>query len=661
MTMPSKFLFALLSSAAFLVAQTPQLSDADVNTARTTFENRCSGCHGSDANGGELGPPIAGKVRSLTDAQIATVVTQGRKGMPSFNIPAAELTKLSGFLRMLEPADVGFKKYKLKAQLANGKSVEGTVVNESITDVQMVGDDKKVHLLRRLDGGKFREVTSEVDWATYNGSITGNRFTSMTQISKLNVRQVAPRWSFTLPTGSALQGTPLVSEGLMFVTNANECYALDAGNGRVVWHYQRPRTRNLVGNAAGGNNRGVAVSGDKVFMVTDNAHLIALNRVDGSLVWDKEMADWHQNYNATSAPIVVGDMVVSGTAGGEEGVRGFISAYKQSTGERVWLIWTVPAPGEKGSETWKGNGITHGGAAAWFTGVYDAETDTIFWQTGNPGPDYNADERGGDNLYSDSMLALDAKTGKMKWYYQTTPHDQWDWDTTETPIVVNATWQGKPRKLLLHGNRNGFFYVFDRTDGKLLLAKKFINEMTWSTGVGPDGRPVRVVGQEPTPAGTRVCPSQDGATNWYSPSYNPATGLFYMQTNEKCSIYSLRPTGGWEAGRPFLGGAERTDLKTKSQRILRAMDIQTGSVKWELPQYGRVESWGGTLATSNGLVFFCDDSGAFAAADAVTGKLLWSFQTSQNWKASPMAYQFDGKERIAVAAGGTILSFGLPE
>ncbi len=629
---------------------------------RKTFENRCSGCHGSDGNGGELGPPIAGRVRAIADAQIATTVREGlpTRGMPGNNINDSEMPKLISFLKSLEPRETGFRPYKLKAALPGGKTVEGMVVNEGPDDLQLRSEDRKIHLLRKLDGGKFREVTSEVGWSTYNGNIGGNRYTNLTQISKANIKKVAPRWTFTLGDSSSLQGTPLVVDGVMYVTTANQCYALDAGNGRVIWHFKRARTQRLIGNAAGGINRGVAIAGDKVFMATDNAHLLALNKSDGAIVWETEMADWTQNYNATSAPIVVGDMVVSGTAGGEEGVRGFISAYDQATGKRIWQTWTVPAPGEPGSETWKGRDITHGGATAWFTGVYDAETDTVFWQAGNPGPDYNGDERGGDNLYSDSILALDSKTGKMKWYYQTTPHDQWDWDTTETPLVINTTWQGQPRKLLVQGNRNGFFYVFDRTNGKLLLAKQFIKELTWATGIGPDGKPLRIAGQAPSEKGTRVCPSQDGATNWYSPSYNPQTGLFYMQTNEKCSIYSLS-SAEWEAGKAFLGGAQKTDPSTKAQRILRALDLQTGAVKWELPQQGTADSWGGTLATSNGLIFFCDDSGAFAAADAVSGKLLWNFQTSQNWKASPMAYQFDGKEYIAVAAGTNIMAFGLVE
>lgn len=599
---------------------------------------------------------------NLSDEQISNTVRNGlpTRGMPANTVAALEMPQLIAVLRALIPRETGFRPYALKAALTNGKTVEGMVVNEALEDLQMRGSDGKIHLLRRVDAKQYREVTSEVNWPFYNGGLTGNRFTTMTQITKANVRKVAPKWVFTMPNAFGLQGTPVVVDGVMFVTNANECFALDAGSGRAIWHFQRPKTRGLVGNAAGGNNRGVAVAGEKVFMVTDNAHLLALSRSTGEIVWEIEMADWHQNYNATSAPLVIGDTVVTGTAGGEEGVRGFISAYAVATGKRVWRTWTIPNAGEPGSETWKGNGIAHGGAAAWFTGSYDTDTDTIFWQVGNPGPDYNGKERGGDNLYSDSILALDAKTGKLKWHYQTTPHDLWDWDTTETVMLLNTNWQGQPRKLLAQANRNGFFYVFDRVTGKLLLSKKFINEMTWATGVDANGRPQFVAGQEPSTKGTRVCPSQDGATNWYSPSFNPATGLYYIQTNEKCSVYSLRPVE-WKAGHPFLGGAEKTDAETKPHRILRALDLQTGAVKWELPQKGEANSWGGTLATSTGLVFFGDESGAFAAADAVTGKLLWSFQTSQNWKASPMAYQFDGKEYLAVAASGNVIAFGVVE
>ncbi len=649
-----------------LMVGTSAKANAQGNSAegRKAFESRCSICHGADGNGGEMGPPITRRLQSMDDGQVKTTILSGLpdRGMPAVNVNETEMPVLLAYIRTLRPrrGGFGFTQYPLKATLTNGKTLQGTVISEGFIEAALRSDDKRIHLLRKMEGGKFTEVTSEVNWTTYNGDVGGNRYTTLTQINKSNVKRVAPLWMFTLPNVSGLQVTPLVVDGLMYVTAGNECYALDAGNGRQIWHYQRPRTKGLVGGGAGGTNRGAAYANGKIFMDTDNAHIIALDRWDGSLLWETEIADSKLNYSATSAPIVVGNLVITGTAGGEEGARGFIAAYDQNTGKEVWRFWTVPGRGEPGSETWKGKGIEHGGAVAWFTGVYDSETDTVFWQAGNPGEDYNGDERVGDNLYSDCILALDAKTGKLKWHYQTTPHDLWDWDTTETPLVINANWEGKPRKLLVQGNRNGFFYVFDRTNGKLLLAKQFIKELTWASGIGPDGRPILQPNQEPSPAGTRVCPSQDGATNWYSPSWNPITGLFYMQTNEKCSIYTKREEE-FALGRAFLGGGQRVDPASKPVRILRALDLQTGAVKWEVPQIGTANSWGGTLATSTGLVFFGEDSGAFAAADASTGKILWTFPTGVNWKASPMIYQFGGKEIVAVAAGAGIMAFGLVE
>ena len=501
-------------------------------------------------------------------------------------------------------------------------------------------------------------MTSQTDWPTYNGNVGGNRYTTLTQITPGNISRLAPRWVFTIPNVTRLETTPVVVDGIMYVTSGNECYALDGGSGRVLWHFQRPRTKGLVGNAAGGFNRGVAVSGDRVFMATDNAHLLGLNRFTGAVLWETETADWHQNYNATSAPLVVGDLVISGTAGGEQGARGFVAAFDQATGKEAWRFWTVPAPGEPGSETWKGKGIEHPSSVTWLTGTYDPQLDTVYWPTGNPGPDYNDDERGGDNLYSCSMLALDAKTGKLKWYYQFTPHDVWDWDATETPVLVDANWQGQLRKLLIQANRNGFFYVLDRIDGKLLLAKPFVRNLNWASGIGMDGRPIRK--SDLAMFNTKVCPSQSGATNWFSTSYNPATGLFYVQTTESCSIFTKRPVE-WEAGRGYLGGNVRTTTAEPRPKVLRAIDVRTGEIAWELPQVGRGDSWGGTLTTASGLVFFGEDSGMFEAVDAAHGKPLWQFQTNQLWKASPMTYIFDGKQYVGVASGQNIIAFGLVE
>lgn len=628
---------------------------------RKIFESRCSVCHGADANGGEMGPAITRRVPNLPDQQLKQTIREGlpQRGMPpQSNLTDPELIQLIAFLRSLPPGDdLAFKPYPAKIELNGGGTLQGFVVSEAFGEAAVRTADGRLHLLRKLAGGKFREVTSQAGWPTYNGDIGGNRYTSATQIDKSNVTRVAPRWTFTVPNLSRLQTTPIVVDGVMYVTSGNECYALDAGTGHLIWRYQQPRAPGENRDGGGGANRGAAYADGRIFMNTHNAHLVALDRSTGKRLWDTEMGD-PRHYAASSAPLAVGNLVVTGPLGGEQGSRGFIAAFDQKTGKEVWRFWTVPAPGGPGSETWKGKGIEHGGAPGWFTGVYDASADTVFWQTGNPGEDYNGDERLGDNLYSDCILALDAKTGKLKWYYQTTPHDLWDWDTTETPLVIDANWEGSPRKLLVQGNRNGFFYIFDRTNGKLLLAKQFLKNLTWAGGIGSDGRPILVPGQEPSAAGTHVCPSQDGATNWYSPSFNPALNLFFMQTNEKCSVYTKR-SDEFALGRDFLGGAQRVDPNPKPQRILRALDLQTGEVKWEAPQVGIADTWGGTLATASGLVFYGEDSGAFVAADARTGATLWTLHVNADWHASPMVYDFDGKELIGIAVGPTVMALGL--
>ncbi len=637
------------------------LPGQDSDPGRRLFENRCSRCHGADGNGGELGPAITRRLASHDDRQLADLIRQGipESGMPPSQFNAADQALLTHFLRSIQIN--GFRRplERLTVQTTDGRTLQGDVLNRGFNDVQLRTADHHIHLLRR-SGERYREVTSGTGWPGYNGDPGGNRYTTLSQITPANVSRLAPSWIFPLPNAGRLEVTPVVVDGIMYVTNTNECFALDAGTGREVWHYRRAPTRGFPQQSAG-INRGVAVAGNRVFMETDDARVIALDRSTGELLWDTVLADWHQNYFATSAPLVAGGLVVAGVGGGEHGARGFVAAFDQATGKEAWRFWTVPKPGEPGSETWQGAGIQHGGAPTWFTGTYDAELDTVYWPSGNPSAEYNGDDRGGDNLYSDCILALDAKTGRLKWYYQTTPHDLWDWDAAETPIVLDADWHGTPRKLLLQANRNGFFYVFDRAEGKLLLAKQFIRTLTWAKGIGADGRPIRNPNQEPSDSGTRVCPSQDGATNWFSPSYNPGTGLLYVQTFEKCSVYTKRPDGEWQPGREYLGGTQRISPDGPRERILRAIDIQTGAVKWELPQPGPASSWGGTLTTATGLVIFGEESGTLMAADAATGKPLWSFPTNHMWKASPMTYEFDGRQYIAAASGPNIIAFALPE
>lgn len=675
--MPTRLSIALvftLSAGSIAAAQ-------NVDGGRQTFVSRCASCHGTDGNGGELGPAVAVRVAVRSDEELRGVIRDGfpGAGMPAFaSIGAAEAGDLVAFLRTLRPRAVTTTLASARLTLTSGAMLEGRVMNWTHDDVQLLDRNHKLHLLRLTTppwsgtstsliaspstmpgpGARYREVTSQVDWPSYNGGPNGSRYSPLAKITSANVNTLAPKWMFSVANGGRLQVTPVVVGGVMYITNANECWALDAGSGREIWHYQRPRTKGLIGNAAGGVNRGVGVSGDRVFMVTDHAHIIALDRHTGALLWDTEMADWKQNYNATGAPLPVGDLVVTGTSGGDEGVRGFVAAFDQTTGKEVWRFWTVPKPGEPGSDTWQGKGIAHPGGSTWMTGAYDPQLAMLYWPVGNPGPDLIGDDRQGDNLYTDSIVALDAKTGALKWHFQFTPHDVWDYDAEEPTALVDTTWQGQPRKLLVQANRNGFFYVLDRTNGAFLFGTQFVKTVTWATGLDSNGRPIKVPNMDPTPEGKRVCPSLDGATNWYSTSFSPQTNLYYVQTNDKCGIFTRTPLE-WEAGKGYMGGSFRPAPDEPAQRVLRAFDITTGKATWEVPQSGTVNSWGGVLSTGGGLVFFGDDSGALAAADARTGKRLWSFQTSQLWKASPMAYQFDNQQYVAIAAGSNIIAFGL--
>jgi alcohol dehydrogenase (cytochrome c) len=495
-------------------------------------------------------------------------------------------------------------------------------------------------------------------WPTYHGNLSGNRFSPLDQIDATTIHGLAPKWMFTIQGAPrALQNTPVVVDGVMYVTSVNEAYALDARSGRQTWHYSRPRTQGLAGDAATGINRGAAVLGDRVFMVTDNAHLIALQRDTGALLWDVEMADSRQNYGATGAPLVVNDLVIAGVSGGDEGVRGFLDAYRASTGERAWRFWTVPARGEPGSETWIGRAIEHGCAATWLTGTYDPESRLLYWPTGNPCPDYNGDERRGDNLYSSSVLALDPETGRLRWHYQFTPHDLHDWDANQTPMLVDVRFHGEARKLLLQGNRNGFFYALDRLTGKVLLAEPFVSNVTWANGIGGDGRPLMRSGNEPTREGQRVCPAVAGATNWPSTAFSPVTGLFYVFAEESCAIYTKNDQS-WEAGKSFYGGVTRRAPGTSAMgKALKALDIQSGKTAWEVQVGGGILG-SGLLATAAGLVFYGADEG-FVAVDATSGKRLWQFNTNQSFRAGPMTYAVDGNQYIAVAAGSNILAFSL--
>jgi alcohol dehydrogenase (cytochrome c) len=496
------------------------------------------------------------------------------------------------------------------------------------------------------------------NWISYNGDYSGRRYSSLAEINPGNLAGLRTEWVFHARDSKRLEVTPLVVNGMMLVTAANDAFALDARTGRMVWHHSWPISEGLIDDASGHINRGVAVWRDRVYMEADNAHLLCMDARSGNPIWDVPYADWNKNYGATSAPLAVKDKILVGTSGGDDGVRGFVAAYDALTGKLAWRFWTIPAPGEFGSESWPGKLYLHGGGTTWMPGTYDPQLNTIYWGTSNPAPDFEGGVRPGDDLYTDCVLALDPDTGKLKWYFQFTPHDLFDFDAVETPILIDAVYQGEARKLLVEANRNGYVYVLDRTDGKFLSATRFVEKLNWAKEIDSHGRPVRT-GVEPTADGTRICPGFAGATNWFAPSYSESTRLVYFMALEACENFFFKPQPFQEGQGYYSTGAKRIPSEG-SQKVLVAFSLDTGSIAWKYPQAGGGRSSAGTMATAGGLVFFGDDAGSFEAVEAQSGKALWHFNTGQDISASPMSYAVGGRQYVAIAAGSDVFSFALP-
>lgn len=496
------------------------------------------------------------------------------------------------------------------------------------------------------------------NWTSYNGDYTGRRYSALREITTANVSQLRAAWVFHPGNSQRLEVTPIVVRGIMYVTSANDVFALDARTGRAVWHYQRPISSGLLDDAAAHKNRGVAVWQDSVYVETDDAHLLRLDARSGGLIWDVEYAEKSKHYGATSAPLAVKDEIIVGTSGGDSGVRGFVAAYDALTGNQKWRFWTIPGPGEFGSESWPGKSYLYGGGTTWMPGTYDPALNTLYWTTSNAAPDFVGETRPGDDLYTACVVALDADSGKLKWYFQFTPHDLYDYDATETPVLIDTRENGATRHLLVQADRNGFFYLLDRTSGKFLRATRFVEKLNWAKEIDSSGRPV-LSGRIPSAEGTYICPGIEGATNWFSPSYNPGTRLFYFMALENCNIYFAKP-------KPFTQGETYYNTGTKrppdeaGKKILLAYSVPNGKLVWQYPQVGRADSWGGTLTTAGDLLFFADDAGSLEAADAAKGHPLWHFNTGQRIDASPMSYAVDGVQYVSVAAGSDIFSFSLP-
>jgi len=647
-------------------------------------KGQCASCHMVYGRGNPIGPDLTGIAREMTVNDIREALLQPSAHItPGYELVTVRLRDgetVRGFSRGRSNFDIQLQDLNGRFHLLHEGQISAIHEDkESAMPVRASPDTLQdlIAYLARLTGVKpgTTAVTATSDgggvdfariehprpgdWLTYNGTLNANRYSDLTQINTTNVHELVMRWIYTVPLWKqflpdtayyhdnmqyfGLEVTPLVADGIMYVTGPQSVYALDALTGREIWEYSRPRTPGIVSDASLGTNRGVAILGDKVFRVTDNAHLIALNRTTGKLVWEVVMPDEPQHYGSTAAPLIVKDMVVAGVAGADWGIRGFLAAYKASTGERVWRFWTIPAKGEPGIETWKGKEPTFGGGGTWVTGSYDSETDTLYWPTSTPYPDYDDQDRLGDNLFTECILAMNPHTGKLKWYYQFTPHDTHSYDATEPNVLVDTRYRGQDRKLMLHADRNGFFYVLDRTNGQILLAKKFINRLTWASGIGPDGRPQLLPDQDVT------CP--EAAANWNASAFSPLTRLYYVMAVEDCSV-KLSP-GSWKTQHPPV---------EPSKKYLRALDIESGEIAWENPQIGEAEGkrLAGVLATAGGILIYGDPTGDTVALDQRNGKSLWHFPTNGINKASPMTYTVGGKQFIALAVGPNIITYALP-
>jgi alcohol dehydrogenase (cytochrome c) len=516
----------------------------------------------------------------------------------------------------------------------------------------------------------LRAVDEPQNWLTYSGTYASLRYSLLREVNPANVKNLEQKWVYQADSLEKFETTPLVVDGVMYISQApSDAVALDAKTGRVFWVY-RYFPSSDVKPCCGSVNHGLAILGDTLFLATLDAHLVALDAKSGRLLWNATVASAKAGYAMTVAPLVVKDKVIVGVAGGEFGIRGFVAAYDARTGREAWRFNTVPGPGEPGHETWQGDSWEHGGGPIWVTGSYDAGLNLTYWGVGNPGPDWNPRQRAGDNLYSDCVLALDPDTGRLRWAFQFTPHDPYDYDAVQIPVLVDGNWNGRPRKLMMWANRNGFFYVLDRATGQFLAGYPFV-KLNWASGLDAKGRPI----ETPQPDGAPTYPGVQGGTNWYSPSYSLSTGLFYVSSWEDYASVFIKEDQKFEEGRRFVGGrpassvpggqpvpslrrgAINTWTEQAGHGAVIALDPRTGEKRWRFQMTDVTDS--GILTTATDLLFTGGREGHFHALDARTGALLWKASLGGQIAAGPITYQAGNKQYVAIAAGHALFAFAL--
>ena len=548
----------------------------------------------------------------------------------------------------------------------------------------LLGGVAVADLPAQVSSDRLRGAAREArNWLTYSGGYFSQRHSTLDQITPANVGDLELQWMYQAPVFGPWQATPIVVDGVMYVSQRpNDIVALDARTGRVFWVYSYPTPPDHRA-CCGANNRGVAVLGDRVFMATLDAHVVAIDASSGAQLWDVEVADKDLAYAFTLAPLAVKDKVIVGTTGGDRGIRGFISAFDAATGEEAWRFYTIPGPGEPGHETWEPcppnpetycdpEAWKHGGGAAWLTGSYDPELNLTYWGIGNPGPDFFREQRPGDNLYTSSVVALDADTGEIRWHFQFTPDDPYDYDAVQIPVLADIERGGTEFKVMLWANRNGFYYVLDRATGRFLTGLPFVT-VNWAEGLDDSGRPV----ETPQPPGAPTYPGVQGGTNWFSPSYSPRTELFYIPTWEDyASVFGGEPQEH-EPGESFLGGLpggfapvpdaprmpglSRGPINTWTAEVAHgavlAIDALTGEPRWKFEMTDVIGS--GILTTASDLLFAGARSGYFQALDARTGDLLWKASLGSQIINGPITYEVDGKQYVATISGHALATFAL--
>ncbi len=640
----------------------------------------CSRCHMYQGHGGRLGPDLSriGDARTARELQLAIAQPHREllRGFETAEIRMRDGSQISGIVKnqdtfSLQVMDAAEKLHSVAKKDATnvrltGKSlmpvgaVAGSQLDDVIAFLKAAPKLNATSASTGADGVTFARLKAAAkepqNWLTYWGDLNGTHYSGLSSITPSNVNTLRSTWAYQFGATRA-ETTPLVVDGVMYVTGPrNTAAALDARTGRAIWNYTRRLPSDIHANCTVMTNRGFAILGNSLYMATLDSHLVALDAKTGNPLWDVAVDDYKTGTSITHAPLAIDGKIIVGITAGECALTGFVDAYDAATGKRLWRINVIAEKGDPNRSTWAGNSADFGGGPTWMTGTYDADTDTLFWATGNPSPDYDGSVRAGDNLYTCSILALNPATGKLKWYFQFTPHDTHDWDATETNVLVNANFQGKMRHLILHADRNAFFYVLDRDNGEFLMGKPFAKQ-TWAKGLDDKGRPVLVPGMDPTPQGVNVCPDQSGATNWASPSWDPQTNLFYLAVRESCALYSSI-TKEPRPGDPYTGTGQQEEPGLFPGAI-RAIDPQTGAIKWNFDLYqGSVGA--GVLSTAGGVVFASAKDGNLIALDARTGAELWHYQTGAEINASPISYSVDGKQYVAVSTDSALFTFALP-